>query len=274
MTARKAPAEAAPAGPASASGRAGGAAGKAAGASVSGRERPAWTAEAAFDLLYVRSAGPLRRQIELLTGDPGFARHAVAHAFDLAWQRWPEVARDSDPVGWVRAVAHAFALAPWHRWTPGPRPRPRTPQDPLEAALLDLPPVRRRAVLLHDGLGLPLPQTAAEVEAGTLSAAGRVALAREALTEAVPELADGVPARLSALLEPAAEPPDAPGDAPGDIRDASERGVRRRTVGAFALTGLIAVLTTLAVALGPAHGIHPHDPGPDVPPAAKPVRDR
>src|SRR5882757_9643327 len=83
------------------------------------------TPEAAFDALYVRAAPGLLHQVRLLTGRPGFARHCVRRAFDLAWQRWPEVARDSDPVGWVRAAAYEYALAPWHRWVPARGPRPR-----------------------------------------------------------------------------------------------------------------------------------------------------
>ncbi|SCE29761.1 DNA-directed RNA polymerase specialized sigma subunit, sigma24 family [Streptomyces sp. DvalAA-14] len=285
------------------------------------------TPEAAFDALYLHTAGALLRQIEVLTGDPSFAPHAVAHAFDQAWQRWPEVARDSDPVGWVRAAAHAYALAPWQRWTPGPHPEPRSPQDPLAAALLELPAAHRRVLLLHDGLGLGLPRAAAEVEASSHAAAARLARAREALTEAVPAL-DDLPARLGRLLQPddsrpefpefphlpapsesgapgaasgsasasalelgpeaglgqAPEPEPEPGphpdpdpdpaDLPAALRSASERTARRRTVGAFLLTGLIATLTTVTIALSPSHGTHPQRFHPDVPAASKPIRDR
>jgi DNA-directed RNA polymerase specialized sigma24 family protein len=216
------------------------------------RSGPGHAAEAAFDALYVRSAGPLLRQAELITGDPVFARHVVFHAFDLAWQRWPEVARDSDPVGWVRAAAYEYALAPWQRWVPGPghRPQPRTPEEPLEAALLELPPAHRRAVLLYDGLGLDLPQAAAEVEGSTVSMAARITRAREALSAVVPEPAEQLPARLGALLDEEPEPPQPP----AGVRDASERGVRHRTAGAYALTGLIAVVTLGVVLLGPGTG--------------------
>src|SRR5437899_1474854 len=98
-------------------------------ATVRSAARPR-TPEAAFDALYLRTAPALLRQVRLLTGRPGFARHCVRRAFDLAWQRWPEVARDSDPVGWVRAAAYEYALAPWQRWVPGHGPHPRTPAEP------------------------------------------------------------------------------------------------------------------------------------------------
>lgn len=219
------------------------------------------TPEEAFDRLYLRCAGALVRQAELLIGDAEFARQAVARAFDLAWQRWPEVAQDSDPVGWVRAAAYEYALAPWQEHLPGwvpqrlvRRVRPRTPDDPVAAALLDLPPVRRRAVLLYDGVGLDLPEAAAEIEATTVSAAGRITLAREELAEAVPDAADDVPQRLSALLDGKTEPPEPP----AQVRGGSERTTHRRTVAAYALTGAIALAALVAAVAGPGTGARPH----------------
>ncbi|MEW1866485.1 hypothetical protein AB0399_39970, partial [Streptomyces sp. NPDC088194] len=240
------------------------------------------TPDDAFDALYRHAAGALLRQVDLLTGDASQARRSVAYAYDLAWQRWPEVARDSDPVGWLRAAAYDHALAPWQRWVPawagGHRTRPRTPDDPLAAALLTLRPTQRKALLLHDGLGLDLPAAAAEVEASEEAAAARIIAARETLTEAVPDLAEEVlPARLGALLDGGAVPdsgPDSgpgadagpggdsgsnsgsvaePPDLPDGVRAASERGARHRTVGAYALTAAIAAATTVAVILTPAH---------------------
>jgi DNA-directed RNA polymerase specialized sigma24 family protein len=284
---------------------------------------PEHTPQEAFDALYLRGAGQLVRQVELLTGDAECARQAVAHAYESAWQHWPEVARDSDPVGWVRAAAYEYAFAPWQRWRPGHRTPPtyrpgsaqlgpwrrwapghrtqlRTPEGQfeaasprttadqahlasattadgrfeatpsrtpdarpeaartstagvgIEAALLELPPVYRKAVMLHDGLGIGLEEAAAEVEATTPAAAARVTHAREALAAAVPGLDDeAVPERLGALL--GAEPEPDPPDRPAGVRDASERAARRRTVGAYALTAVIAAVTTVAIVLGPAH---------------------
>lgn len=223
------------------------------------------TPRAAFDALYARCAGALVRQVELLTGDREFARRAVVRAFDLAWQRWPEVACDRDPAGWVRAAAYEHALAPWARWLParlGGRSRRRAaPADPVAAALLELPPARRRTVLLHDGLGLGLPQAAAEAEASTRAAAGRIALGRAELARALPDAPAepegaaeaAVPERLSALLDGAPEPPRPP----AAVRDASERGVRRRTAGGYALTGCVALAALVTVLAGPGTGSRP-----------------
>ncbi|NEA37868.1 transcriptional regulator, partial [Streptomyces sp. SID11385] len=63
-------------------------------------------------------------------------------------------------------------------------------QAALAAALLRLRPPHRRVVLLHEGVGLGLPETAAEVEASTLAAARRLVHARQDLTAHLPELSD------------------------------------------------------------------------------------
>lgn len=76
-------------------------------------------------------------------------------------------------------------------------------------ALLSLAPRHRRTLLLYDGVGLDLPETAAETEATTRAAAHRVLSARAAVAERVPALADpaALHRRLDALspLEPATE---------------------------------------------------------------------
>ncbi|WP_153457767.1 SigE family RNA polymerase sigma factor [Streptomyces smaragdinus] len=161
-----------------------------------GVTKEAVAAGAAFDALYARAAPELTRQTYLLTGDHSRARDAVEHAFHAAWERWPDVARDRDPAGWVRAVAYDLALCPWRRlrarirWRDAGEPAGDPADRELLSALLRLPAPYRRAVLLYDGAGLDLPETAAELEASTPATAGRITHAHEALTEAVPELRD------------------------------------------------------------------------------------
>ena len=183
--------------------------------------RESLTAEAAYDMLYGRTALGLTRQTYLLTGRRRLAREAVEHAFRMAWQRWPEVARDRDPAGWVRAVSYEYAMSPWHRLRRSHRRADALPKDParraLLDALLDLPPSYRRTLLLHDGVGLGLPETAAETEASTLAAASRLMNARAAVAERLPGLAEpgGPPPLLRdqleevALLEEVPPPPPA-----------------------------------------------------------------
>ncbi|MGW5350532.1 RNA polymerase sigma factor [Streptomyces sp. NPDC004031] len=230
--------------------------------------------EAAFDALYLRCAGPLRRQVVVLTGDAELAAEAVRRAFDQAWQRWPEVARDSDPAGWLRATAHTYALAPWQRHWKRVRRRPPVPapEDGLWRALVGLHPERRRALLLHDGLGMSLVRTAAEVESSPAAAASRIIGARRELAAAAPDAYDGGDAaeHLGGLLAAVPEPPPAPDGAPevparaAGVREASERGTRRRTLASFAAAGTVLLVTTVGMIVGPSRpgASHHHDPVP------------
>lgn len=189
--------------------------------SASAGDSVAAAAGAAYDALYRRCAADVTRHTYLLTGDHALTREAVEHAFHIAWERWPEVASDRDPPGWLRAAAFAYVQAPWEwlrarrraRRRPGRgrRARPdgergrgpdgdrhREPDadapcgEPADrrlfAALLALPESYRSAVVVYDVVGLDLPEAAAELEATTMAAAGRLTHAHEALAAAVPEL--------------------------------------------------------------------------------------
>jgi DNA-directed RNA polymerase specialized sigma24 family protein len=218
--------------------------------------------EEAFDALYLHSAGALRRQVAVLTGDRRLAARAVQRAFDLAWQRWPEVARDSDPPGWVRAAAHTYAMVPWQRVLRRRRRKASAQQGAFAHALVRLHWERRRALLLHDGLGLSLVETAAEAESSTTAAASRIIGARRQLAAAAPDDYQGGDAAPQLTVMLAAEP-DPPGGEPhpSGVRRASERGVRRRTVGAFAAAGAIVLAVTVGMIVGPQHGDPPrHGP--------------
>lgn len=214
------------------------------------------TAADAFDRLYEAHAAALVRQAFLLCGSHRLARRSVVHAFRLAWRRWPQVAADPDPGGWVRAAAYKHALAPWQHTgvIRGPRrTRAMRHVPPGDRALLDallrLPLSYRGALLLHDGLGLSLGDTAAEAEAGTAAVAGRLRHARAALADRVPALC-AVPEeelpRVTALLVrqlAAPQPASLPGGA--SVRRGGE--VRAWCTTAAAL-GLPAVLTVALVA--------------------------
>lgn len=224
----------------------------------------------AFDALYRHTAAALYRQTYLLTGRRALSREAVGKAFELAWQRWPEVAVDRDPVGWVRAAAYEHAMSPWHRLRrehrhPDPPPEAPGPRALLDA-LLALPPSYRRTLLLHDGVGLGLPETAAETEASTPAAAGRLVNARAAVAEQLPELAEPrTPAEQSALLhehlgalalaQPASSLP-----VPDLIRTGSERKAQLWTRAAIAFTVLLIGLTLITLATAPRQYETPESP--------------
>jgi DNA-directed RNA polymerase specialized sigma24 family protein/transcriptional regulator with XRE-family HTH domain len=225
--------------------------------------RPGTPADA-FDALYGRTAPVLIQQAYLLTGRRRLAREAVEHAFHHAWERWPRVAVDRDPAGWVRAAVHEYALSPWHRM----RPTHRHPDPPttdraaraLRGAVLDLPPPCRRALLLYDGLGFDLPDTAAELEASTPAAAYRVLHARAAVAERLPELSDpeALHKRLAGLL---AHGPTMVLATARTVRTRSERRARGWTRAAFGLTAVIIGATAFTLTTAPNRYEPPLAPG-------------
>lgn len=216
---------------------------------------------AAFDALYQYAAAALFQQTYLLTGQRALSRAAVTKAFELAWERWPEVAVDRDPVGWVRAAAYEYAMSPWRRLNREHRRLDPPPEAPASRALLDallaLPPAYRRTLVLHDGVGLGLPETAAETEASTRAAAGRLVTARAAVAERLPEIAEpGAPDAQAALIHEhlgalARSRPVAPLPVPELIRTGSERKAQLWARTAIAFTVLIVGLTLITLATAP-----------------------
>ncbi|MGW2821612.1 sigma factor-like helix-turn-helix DNA-binding protein [Streptomyces sp. NPDC001443] len=207
----------------------------------------------AFDALYSFCAPALVRQAYLLTGRRALARESVERAFQHAWQRWPEVAQDRDPAGWVRATTYEYALSPWHRFRPSHRRGEPPPADAADHALLEvflrLPPSYRRTLLLHDGVGLGLAETAAETEASRRAAAKRLLHAREAVAARLPEFADpsGLHRRLTELA--AAERLQAA--KPTTVRVNGERRTRFWTRAAIAFTVAVIGATSLTLRSAP-----------------------
>ncbi|MFJ3791830.1 LuxR C-terminal-related transcriptional regulator [Kitasatospora sp. NPDC090091] len=196
---------------------------------------PAAAPTLTFEELYETVHARLVQQTFLLTACKHRALHCVGRAFAEAQRHWIEVSGEPDPEGRLRTRAFEAALSPWHRG--GPRrthvwrlPHRRIkvrPADETQAVLPDhdrltdhdrallkalkrLSRPQRRALVLHDGLGLPADAVAVEVESTVTAAEGRVWAARAALAHWVPELvgpdpaADGFADRLSGLLHRAA----------------------------------------------------------------------
>ncbi|MGW0496413.1 helix-turn-helix domain-containing protein [Streptomyces sp. NPDC003007] len=233
----------------------------------------ALTPDQAFDALYSFCAPALVRQTYLLTGRRELARESVERAFQIAWQRWPEVARDRDPAGWVRAMAYECALSPWHRF----RPRHRYPEPPPPGAsdralmdtLLQLPPSYRRTLVLYDGVGLGLPETAAETEASTRAAVNRLAHAREVIAERLPELAD--PETLHWRLVELASTERLRASTPLTVRRGGERRARFWTRAAIAFTVALIGTTALTVRTAPTHYEPPVPAGEEIQGVPPPV---
>ncbi|MGW8330911.1 helix-turn-helix domain-containing protein [Streptomyces sp. NPDC055897] len=223
----------------------------------------------AFDVLYTSIAPDLARQAYLLTGRTRLARESVERAFHQAWENWPEVATDRDPAGWVRAAAYEYAMAPWHRFRRAHKRPDQPPAEPerraLLDALLDLPPAYRRTVLLYDGVGLDLPETAAETQASTPAAANRVLNARAAILDRVPAAARARnPQALSAdlrerITDLALAGPDSVTRLPSApvVRTGGERRRRFWTRAAIAFTTLIVSATAFTVVTVPHHHVRP-----------------
>ncbi|MEU3072512.1 sigma factor-like helix-turn-helix DNA-binding protein [Streptomyces laurentii] len=230
------------------------------------------TPHEAFDALYACVMPGLLHQTYLLTGRRRLARESVAWAFRHAWQHWPEVARDRDPAGWVRAAAHDYALSPWHRFQSRHRRADAPPADParreLLAALQALPTPYRRTLLLYDGLGLGLPETAAETEASTPAAGNRLLHARTVIGRRIPGLADPEDLRqqLSTLVTDVpetaktaegseeakeAEEAEAAKDIARSVRTGTERGVRRTTRVVIGVTASLIAVTAFTAVTAP-----------------------
>ncbi|MEU3482595.1 sigma factor-like helix-turn-helix DNA-binding protein [Streptomyces sp. NPDC033754] len=225
---------------------------------------PGLTPEEAFDALYAHAAPGLVHQTYLLTGRRRLSRESVEYAFHHAWEHWPEVAVDADPVGWVRATAYEYALSPWHRLRRAHKHPDSPPTEAnrraLLAALLELPPPYRRTVLLYDGLGLDLPDTAAETEASTPAAANRLLHARTVLGQRIPELAE--PEALHRRLrELVSEAPTATLPAARVVRTGSERRTRRWTRTALGVTAVLICATAFTAATAPTRYLPVEVPG-------------
>lgn len=111
--------------------------------------------------------------------------------------------------------------------------------------LLHLPPPHRRTLLLYDGVGLDLPETAAETEASTPAAANRLLRAREAVAARLPELSD--PTELTRRLAELAATERLRAARPPVVRTGSERRARFWTRAAIAFT--VALIGTTALTL-------------------------
>ncbi|MCF3124309.1 helix-turn-helix domain-containing protein [Streptomyces arenae] len=217
----------------------------------------------AFDALCARTAPTLVRQTYLLTGRRALAQESVERAFQTAWQRWPEVAVDRDPAGWVRAAAYEYAMSPWHRFRPSQRHPDAPPAEPADRAfldvLLDLPPAQRRTLLLYDGVGLDLPETAAETEASTPAAANRLLHAREAIAAKLPDLS--TPEALHRRLGEVGGAEKLRTPRADCVRTGSEHRARFWTRAAIAFTTLIIGATVLTLKTAPTHYEPPQSPG-------------
>jgi RNA polymerase sigma-70 factor (ECF subfamily) len=139
----------------------------------------------------------------MITLNAGEAQDLVQEAYARAWQRWSEVRELPEPTGWVRQMAVRASTRKWRRLIArfgfGRSRADASPSDdPQHAAALDalrqIPPYRRRVLVLADVAYLPLAEIAEIENIDVEVARGRLAHARRELNEFL-------------ALHPATQPP-------------------------------------------------------------------
>lgn len=125
-----------------------------------------------FAECYASSFASLTRQIFVYTGDLGLAQDLVQEAFCRALPRWSKVSAYDDPVAWIRRVAFNLANSRWQRAKVAARYLGRQREHHVEgpnpdrvaaiAALAQLPPRQRQAMVLHYLADMPVADIAIE----------------------------------------------------------------------------------------------------------------
>jgi len=115
-------------------------------------------------------------QAYLLTGDLQEAQDLAQETLVQTWRNWAKVRDYDDPAAWARHVLHNFAVSRWRRAALRRRLQDRgvilasAPSEAhleLLAALRRLPINQRKAIVLHDIVGLTAEEIATEMKAQT-----------------------------------------------------------------------------------------------------------
>ncbi|MGC9962193.1 MAG: RNA polymerase sigma factor [Acidimicrobiales bacterium] len=147
-----------------------------------------------FEAFFEETSVKLMAQAYALTGNLQEAKDLTQETLTRAWQQWDVLARYDSPEAWARKVLHNLAVSRWrrlqlrHRYeassSVGVVAAPDAEHLDLVRALRQLPPHHRRALVLHDLVGLTTDEVGAElgVRAETVRVwlhRGRKALAKE-----------------------------------------------------------------------------------------------
>jgi RNA polymerase sigma-70 factor (ECF subfamily) len=125
-----------------------------------------------FDRFFNAERDRLVAQAYLLVGDVHAAQDLAQRTLERAWRHWARVGRYDRPEAWARRVLFNLALNEHRRWgrerswsdvdapvVDGPSER----HVALVQALRNLPVDQRKALVLHDGAGVPVAQVADEL---------------------------------------------------------------------------------------------------------------
>lgn len=219
--------------------------------------------EESFDDFYLRTRGDLLVSTFALTGDLAAARAGVREAYTAAWHHWRKIAPLEDPLDWVRPQAWKRAQRR-HTARLGRRDKDLEPRNrEVLAALAELEPAPRKAVLLRHLAGVPLSRSARELGLPLAAAAERLQQGVAALGAALgtePDDLDPLLAGLGRETVGVALP------RPSLVRRAGDK--RRRTHTAVAS---VAALVLIVAAGSVVHS--PVTAGTDRTPAAPPTPD-
>ncbi len=144
---------------------------------------------AAFEAFVRESSGPLFGQAYLLAGDRHSAQDLVQETYVRVWQHWGRVSNYDSPLAFARHVLHNLAVSRWRRHRVRTRMTevdvPVAPPDVGHLDLLEalgrLPERHRRAIVLHDVVGMSAEEVAAEMKAPVGSVRGWLSRGRASL---------------------------------------------------------------------------------------------
>lgn len=130
--------------------------------------------EASYERFFAEAKRSLMSQAYLLVGDFEESQDFVQEVLLRAWRDWPKISSYEDPKGWARRVLHNLVIGNW-RATKGRTtvampadigaPAPGVGHLDIVAALQRLPLAQRRALILHDVVGLTVSEVADELDA-------------------------------------------------------------------------------------------------------------
>jgi RNA polymerase sigma-70 factor (ECF subfamily) len=128
--------------------------------------------ERGFDSFFNDSWPRLQGQAYVLTGSREQAQDLTQEALLRAWKNWETVSVLDNPEAWTRKVLHNLCIGSWRKANRRPVKHdvaiyPQIPDihEDVTAALRSLPGNQARALLLHDALGMTVPEVAQELDA-------------------------------------------------------------------------------------------------------------
>lgn len=150
-----------------------------------------------FDAFYASTVHRLSGQLFLMIGDREEARDCVQEAFERAWLRWDTVRHADAPEAWVRTVARRLSVSRWRKvrnattaWQRHSGVDQQSGPDTgsadrvaLVAALKQLPPPQRTAIVLHHLCDLDVAAVAHETGSSVPAVKSRLSRGRNKLAE-------------------------------------------------------------------------------------------